>query len=123
MFATELSHEEMAMTEATPRLVSQIRISRVATIMSAVVLIFLGIVFQWGQVGQGQVSLDGFWVVHTIAMNAWDLLAMRLDAPGLMEIIKFWPLLLVAFGLAILLALQPSDGEKRALRNGGNHRA
>jgi ABC-type amino acid transport system permease subunit len=123
MFATELSHEEMAMTDATPRLVSQIGISRVATIMSAVVLIFLGIVFQWGQVGERQASVDGFWVVHTIATNAWDLLAMRLDAPGLTEILRFWPLLLVAFGLAILLALQPSKREERAPRNGGKHSA
>ncbi len=108
------------MTDATPRLVSEISISRVAAIMAAIMLIFLGIVFQWGQLGEGQFNLDGFWVIHMIAMNVWNLIAMHLGTSALMETLRFWPLLLVAFGLAILLALRPGAGEGRTLRNGGN---
>jgi hypothetical protein len=113
----ELKYEEMAMTDATPRLASQLSLSRVAAIMAAIMLIFLGIVFQWGQLGEGQFNIDGFWVIHMIAMNVWNLVAMHLGS-GLMETLRFWPLLLVAFGLAILLALKPVGG--RVLHNGGN---
>lgn len=107
------------MTDATPRLASQISLSRVAAIMAAIMLIFLGIVFQWGQLAEGQFNLDGFWVIHMIAMNVWNLVAMHLGSPALMETLRFWPLVLVAFGLAILLALRPG-GEGRVFHNGGN---
>jgi hypothetical protein len=116
----ELSNEEMAMTDATPRLLSQTSISRVAAIMAAIMLIFLGIVFQWGQLGEGQFNLDGSWVIHIIAMNLWSLLAMHLGTPALMGTLRFWPLLLVAFGLAILAALKLGTGGGRAFHNGGN---
>jgi len=119
----ELITEEMAMTDATPRLVSEISISRVAAIMAAIMLIFLGIVFQWGQLGEGHFNIDGFWVIHTIVTNMWNLAAVHLSTPGLMETLRFWPLLLVAFGLAILLALRLGEGAGRALRNGENHSA
>jgi len=108
------------MTDATPRLLSQTSISRVAAIMAAIMLIFLGIVFQWGQLGEGQFSLDGFWVIHMIAMNLWSLIAIHLGTPALTETLRFWPLLLVAFGLAILIALKAGAGEGRVLHNGGN---
>jgi hypothetical protein len=114
----ELTNEEMAMTDATPRLVPEISISRVAATTAAIMLIFLGIVFQWGQLGAGQFSLDGFWMIHMIAMNVWNLIAMHLGTPVLMETLRFWPLLLVAFGLAILLALKPGAGG--VFHNGGN---
>lgn len=105
------------MTDATPRLVSETSISRVAAIMAAIMLIFLGIVFQWGQLGAGQFNVDGLWVIHMVAMNVWNLVAMHLGW-GLMETLRYWPLLLVAFGLAILLALKSGGG--CVLHNGGN---
>ena len=77
--------------------------------MAAIMLIFLGIVFQWGQLGAGQFNVDGFWVIHMVAMNVWNLVAMHLGS-GLMDTLKFWPLLLVAFGLAILVALKSGGG-------------
>lgn len=106
------------MTDATPRRVSEISISRVASIMAAIMLIFLGIMFQWGQLGEGQFNVDGFWAIHMIAMNLWNLVAMHLGTAGLMDVLRFWPLMLVAFGFAILLALKPGAG--RVLHNGGN---
>ncbi|HEY6442597.1 MAG TPA: hypothetical protein VIY66_04585 [Candidatus Acidoferrales bacterium] len=107
------------MTDATPRLLSQASISRVAAIMAAIMLIFLGIVFQWGQLGEGQFNLDGLWVIHMVAMNLWSLLAMHLGAPALLETLRFWPLLLVAFGVAILLALKLGTSGGRVFHNGG----
>ena len=108
------------MTDATPRLASQLSLSRVAAIMAAIMLIFMGIVFQWGQLGERQFNVDGFWVIHMIALNVWNLVAMHLGSPALTETLRFWPLLLVAFGLAILLALRPGAGEGRVFHNGGN---
>ncbi len=108
------------MTDATPRPLSQASISRVTAIMAAIMLIFLGIVFQWGQLGEAQFSLDGFWVIHMIAMNLWSLVAMHLGAPALMETLRFWPLLLVAFGIAILAALKLGTGGGRVFHNGGS---
>ena len=110
------------MTDATPRLESEMSISRVAAIMAAIMLIFLGIVFQWGQLGKGQLDVDGLWVIQTIAMNVWNLVAIHLGS-GLMETLRFWPLLLVAFGLAILAAVKPGVAGVRAFHNGGNPRA
>lgn len=108
------------MTDATPRFVSQTPISRVATIMAAITLIFLGIVFQWGQLGEGHFSLDGFWIIHMIATNIWDLIVAHLTVPGLAGIFRFWPLLLVLFGSAILLALglDKRMSESDGVRNG-----
>ncbi|HEY6903914.1 MAG TPA: hypothetical protein VI216_06375 [Candidatus Acidoferrales bacterium] len=111
------------MTDATPRLVSEVSISRVAATMAAIMLIFLGIVFQWGQLGEGQFNVDGFWVIHMVALNVWNLVAIHMGLAGLVETLRFWPLLLVAFGLAILLALKPGAGKGRVLHNGGNPRA
>ncbi len=107
------------MTDATPRPLSQTSISRLAAIMAAIMLISLGIVFQWGQLGEGQFNLDGFWVIHMIAMNLWSLVAMHLGAPVMLEALRFWPLLLVAFGLAILAALKLGTGGGRVFHNGG----
>lgn len=108
------------MTDATPPLLSQASVSRVAAIMAAIMLIFLGIMFQWGQLGAGQFNVDGFWVIHMIATNVWNLVAMHFGTSGLTDIFRFWPLLLIAFGLAILLALKPGADRGRMLHNGGN---
>ena len=79
------------MTDATPRPLSQTSISRLAAIMAAIMLISLGIVFQWGQLGEGQFNLDGFWVIHMIAMNLWSLVAMHLGAPVMLEALRSGP--------------------------------
>ena len=96
------------MTDARPQIVSQASISRVAAIMVAGLLIFAGIVFQLGELAWGRLNEDGLWLVHMIAMSIWNLLAIRMNAPELVTILHFWPLMLVVFGLAILLALQPA---------------
>jgi hypothetical protein len=107
MFSVEFRREEMAMTDARPQLVSAPSISRSLALFGAGLLIFVGIVFQLGEFICGRLSSTSYWLVHMIASNIWNMLALRLNAPGIGDVLRFWPLLLVGFGLAILLALQP----------------
>jgi hypothetical protein len=108
MFTAELSREEMAMTDARPQLICAPIISRTAAFITAGLLIFVGLVFQLGEFICGQLSATSHWLIHMIALNIWDTLIVRLNALGLETFLRFWPLLLVGFGLAILLALQPA---------------
>jgi hypothetical protein len=107
MFTAELSREEMAMTDARPQLICA-PISRTAAFVAAGLLIFVGLVFQLGEFICSCLSATSYWLFHMIATNIWTALVLRLNALGLEPFLRFWPLLLVGFGLAILLALQPA---------------
>ena len=97
------------MTEARPQLVSAPSISRSLAVLAGGLLICLGIVIQLGEFICSRLSATSYWLVHMIATNIWNMVVLRLDAPGIGDVLRFWPLLLVAFGLAILLALQPEN--------------
>ena len=109
MFSAEFTREEMVMTDTRTQLVSEASISRAAALIAAGLLIFVGIVFQLGQLGYGVVCAHSFWVIQMIASNIWDLLAVHLGAPSIGQIVEFWPLALVAIGFTILLALKPQN--------------
>jgi hypothetical protein len=111
MFSAELIPEGLAMTDARPQLVFEASISRMAAMIAAGLLVSVGIVFQLCELGFGSQSANGFWFVHLLAVNLWNLLALHMDAPGIGEILRFWPLLLVGFGLAILMALKSENRE------------
>ena len=96
------------MTDARPQLVSAPSISRTLALTGAGFLIFVGIVFQLGEFICDRLSAGSYWLVHMIASNIWNLLAIGIHAPGIESILRFWPLFLIGFGLAILLALQPA---------------
>lgn len=96
------------MTDARPQVVSAFPVSRTLALISAGLLIFLGVVLQLGEFICDRLSATSYWLVQMIATNIWNMLVLRLNAPGIGEILRFWPLLLVGFGLAILLALQPA---------------
>jgi hypothetical protein len=125
MFNAELIPEGLAMTDARPQLVFEASISRMAATIAAGLLVSVGIVFQLCELGFGSQSANAFWFVHLIAVNLWNLLALHLDAPGIGEILRFWPLLLVGFGLAILMALKTENREvtSRSSREGVTPRA
>jgi hypothetical protein len=36
--------------------------------------------------------------------DIWNILSMRLNIPNLADLLRYWPLVLVGLGLAILLA-------------------
>ncbi len=98
------------MTDARPQLTSAPSISRTLAFTGAGLLISLGVVFQLGEFICSRLSAPNHWILHMIATNFWNTLVLRLNAPAIGDILRFWPLLLVGFGLAILLALQPSQG-------------
>lgn len=97
------------MTDRKPQLVSEASTSRVVALIAAGLLIFVGTVFQLGQLGYGALCSESVWVVQMIGTNLWDLLAVHLDAPSVGQIVEFWPLALVGMGLTILLALKPEN--------------
>jgi len=44
-----------------------------------------------------------------ITESAWNLLAVRFNAPQFGDLFQYWPLLLVGSGLAILMALKTAN--------------
>jgi len=108
MFSNEITREEMAMTDARPQLVSAPSISRSFAAIAAGLLIFLGVVFQLGEFICSNLSASSYWLIHMIAANIWSMVVLRLNEPEIADVLRFWPLLLVGFGLAILLALKPA---------------
>jgi hypothetical protein len=117
MFSHEITQEAMAMTDTRPQFVSAGRTLRMALLLPAAALIFLGSMIQLGMLGYGQLNPRDFWPAAMIFQSAWDLLAANLSATGLSNIFQFWPLLLVVCGLGImgiLYALKPSNNRKPA---------
>jgi hypothetical protein len=95
------------MTDARAHLVSTPLVSRTVAFIAAGLLIFGGALFQLGELLDSQLNATNDWLIHMIAMNIWNALELRLNALGFGQVLCFWPLLLVGFGLAILLALEP----------------
>jgi hypothetical protein len=48
--------------------------------------------------------------------DIWNILSMRLNLPDAAEVLRYWPLVLVGLGLAILLATQ--ENRSSASRRG-----
>jgi len=69
---------------------------------AATMLILLGIVFQLGELGYSHFDPRNYWLFSVFASGIWNMLALRL-APGVHDMIQFWPLILVGTGLAVLL--------------------
>ncbi|MGH9688488.1 MAG: hypothetical protein ACRD5K_15500 [Candidatus Acidiferrales bacterium] len=75
---------------------------QVGTLLAAGFLILVGIVFQLAQFGYDGLAAKNLWFISMIAENIWNFLAVRSDLPALGELLRFWPLLLVASGLGLL---------------------
>jgi hypothetical protein len=110
MFSQDITREAMAMmmTDAKPQFVTGGRALRLALLLPAAALIFLGSVFQLGMFGYGQLNPRDLWPAMIIVQSAWNLLVTHFNVPELANIFQFWPLLLVICGLGIFLALMPS---------------
>jgi hypothetical protein len=98
----------MMMTDARPQFVTGARTFRLALLLPAVALIFLGSVFQLGMFGYGQLNPRDLWPAMMIVQSAWNLLMVHFNVPELANIFQFWPLLLVVAGFGILWSLLPS---------------
>lgn len=97
------------MTDAKPRLVSDRLTLRAMLLLPAAALIFIGSMFQLGMLGYGQLDPRNLWPAVMIVQTAWNLVATHVNAPELADLSRFWPLLLVACGFTVLLALKPKN--------------
>jgi hypothetical protein len=89
---------------------------------AASVLVLVGIVFQGAELGYGHIAPANFWQFSVLATNIWNILSLHMNISTLQEFCRFWPLLLVGFGLAIMLAAR--ENRSRGLsgsRKEGNH--
>ena len=102
MNAALFSQEVLNMTDAKFDYLSGASVCRVATVALAGLLLFLGIVFQLGEFGYGGLAARNLWLLSVIAQSLWNLLAVRFNMPALGELLRFWPMLFVAAGLALL---------------------
>jgi hypothetical protein len=120
MFSRQITQEGMAMmmTDARPQFVSGGRTLRMALLLPAAALIFLGSVFQLGMLGYGQLNPHNLWPAFLVIQSAWNLLTGHCSASEVASaVLQFWPLVLVTAGLGILLTLKPS---KRSAARRGN---
>jgi hypothetical protein len=120
MFNPEFTQEAMAMTDAKSQFVSGRPALRTALLLPAAALIFIGSMFQLGMLGYGRLDPRNLWPAVMIVQTAWNLLAAHFNVPELTNFSQFWPLLLVASGLAILWALKPANRSRvhRGVREG-----
>jgi len=81
-----------------------------AGVAAAGLLILMGIVFQLGELGYSHLSAANLWLAAMISEGAWNLLTLHWGAPALRELARFWPLVLVAFGLGFLLLAKSDEG-------------
>jgi hypothetical protein len=112
MLSAQISIQEMAMTDARPQLVSDASISRMAALIGAAFLVVTGLVLQLCQFGIGHQTANGFWFMQMVVASIWRLMAFRVNMPELVEVLRFWPLLLIGLGLAILVALKPQSAKE-----------
>ncbi len=73
-------------------------------LVSSALMILVGIAFQAGELGFGHLRVDNLWLVSVVASDLWNLVAARLGGPTVAEALRYWPLVLVGLGMAILLA-------------------
>ena len=75
-------------------------------VAGAALLILLGIAFQLGELGYGHLRLDNLWLFSMMVGDICNILSMRLNLSSAADVLRYWPLILVGLGLAILLATQ-----------------
>ncbi|MGB0034275.1 MAG: hypothetical protein WBP79_02230 [Candidatus Acidiferrales bacterium] len=91
--------------------------------MGAAVLILLGLAFQLGELGYFHFGPGNFWLFSVLASGIWNMLALRLNVPVVGELLRYWPLILVGAGLAILMIgkRQKLDRVSFGIREGDRH--
>ncbi len=92
------------MTSSKSKFAPRASALHIGNVALAALLVLAGIVFQLGEFGYGGLTAHNFWFVAMIVQNLWNMLAIRQNLPSLGELVHFWPLLLVAMGLALFAA-------------------
>jgi hypothetical protein len=111
------------MTNANRHTQSTASISGSAAISAAAtVFVLVGLVFQGVKLGYGHIAPGNFWQFSVLATNIWNILSLHMNISTLQEFCRFWPLLLVGFGFAIMLATRENRSRMlSASRKEGNH--
>jgi len=81
----------------------------VAISAAAIVLILVGLVFQMAGLASGHAQPDNSWLFSVLASNIWNILSLRMNVSAMQDFLRFWPLLLVSLGLAIMLATRQNN--------------
>ncbi|HVB85992.1 MAG TPA: hypothetical protein VNK23_04905 [Candidatus Dormibacteraeota bacterium] len=100
------------MIDSRARSASQAPAWQIGTLLAAGFFILVGIVFQLAQFGYDGLVVRNFWFISMIISNVWSFLATRADLPALGDLLRFWPMLLVATGLALLALPYSTCAEK-----------
>lgn len=77
-------------------------ISAKSIVLAAGLLILLGIVLQLGVLGYGHISASSFWFFSVLTENLWNLISLHGNGSAV-QVLRFWPLVLVSVGLGILV--------------------
>jgi hypothetical protein len=103
--AIRIGDKTMTNTNGQSPMISLFSSARIS-VAGAALLIVLGIAFQLGELGYGHLRLDNLWLFSMMLADIWNILSVRLNIPSAGEVLRYWPLILVGLGLAILLATQ-----------------
>jgi uncharacterized membrane protein len=88
---------------------------------AAIVLILVGLVFQMAELGSTHAQPDNSWLFSVLASNIWNILSLRMNVAAMQDFLRFWPLLLVSLGLAIMLATRQNNSRSLSdSRKGGS---
>jgi hypothetical protein len=100
-----------SMTNANQQMTSSVSGSAAVT-AAAAVLILVGLGFQGGELGYTHIRPDNVWLFSVLASNIWNILSLRMNVSAVQELLRFWPLLLVSLGLAIMLAARQNSSHR-----------
>jgi Ca2+/Na+ antiporter len=120
MNGNKVSAGDESMTSANQQTRSSVSGS-VAISAAAIVLILVGLVFQMAGLASGHAQPDNSWLFSVLASNIWNILSLRMNVSVMQDFLRFWPLLLVSLGLAIMLATRQNNSRSLSgSRKGGS---
>jgi uncharacterized membrane protein len=108
MNGNKVSAGDESMTNANQQIRSSVSGS-VAISAAAIVLMLVGFVFQMAELGSAHAQPDNSWLFSVLASNIWNILSLRMNVFAMQDFLRFWPLLLVSLGLAIMLATRQNS--------------
>ncbi len=111
MIGDKIQAGDESMTNANQQMTSSVSGSAVIT-AAAAVLILVGLVFQGAELGYTHIRPDNVWLFSVLASNIWNILSLRVNVSAVQALLRFWPLLLVTFGLAIMLAARENRSHR-----------
>jgi hypothetical protein len=94
------------MTKATRPLPFHGSTRGTALTLAAGLLILVGVVFQFGELGYAHTSVDNLWFIPVILRTIWRMSEICLRSCDLQDVLRFWPLALVTAGVAMLWSVK-----------------